>query len=153
VFFVNASDLRQEIRELVQTSAEAVQLVILDLEMTSDLDVDSMETLTRINEDLQDMSVNLVIVQAHNKVRDMLERSSATEKIGAHNIYAEGIADALLDYIIESGELSTEAHEVIRAQLDYVLQAVKMTLPKAEGDEKIRLEKLQNRIEKAQDAL
>jgi high affinity sulfate transporter 1 len=153
VFFVNASDLRQEIRELVQTSAEAVQLVILDLEMTSDLDVDSMETLTRINEDLQDMSVNLVIVQAHNKVRDMLERSGVTEKIGANNIYAEGIADALFDYIIESGELSTEAHEVIRTQLEYVLQALKTAIPKAEGEEKTRLATLQKRIEQAQDAL
>jgi MFS superfamily sulfate permease-like transporter len=121
--------------------------------MTSDLDVDSMETLTRINEDLQDMSVNLVIVQAHNKVRDMLERSGVTEKIGANNIYAEGIADALFDYIIESGELSTEAHEVIRTQLEYVLQALKMAIPKAEGEEKTRLATLQKRIEQAQEAL
>jgi sulfate permease, SulP family len=95
VFFANADTLRDEIRVLINDSEPPVLAVLLDLEMTTDLDVPGAEMLGELKKDLSQANVALMLTRVRTKTRLILDRSGVTAVIGQENFYPEIIAGVL----------------------------------------------------------
>jgi MFS superfamily sulfate permease-like transporter len=97
VFFANAAMLHKSIRELAMTSAPERQAVILDMEMTSELDVPSVEMLGDLHGELKGQKIRLIIAGLHAPVSEMMDRSGITEQIGEDNVFST-VLEAVLVY-------------------------------------------------------
>jgi MFS superfamily sulfate permease-like transporter len=72
--------------------------VLLDLEMTNDLDVPSADMLKELNEELEQRRIVLLLSRVHADVRSVLDRSGTTERIGAERIYRH-MTEAAADFV------------------------------------------------------
>jgi high affinity sulfate transporter 1 len=106
LFFANATSLAEEIRDEVLSSDPPARAVLLDLEMTFDLDVPSLDALVELKEGLAEEGVDLMLVRVHQDVREMLKHSGVLDKIGIDNVQAH-VLDGVLDFLAVSPE--TEA--------------------------------------------
>jgi sulfate permease, SulP family len=95
IFFANADTLRDEIRTLINDSEPPILAVLLDLEMTVDLDVPGAEMLAELKKDLSQANVTLMLTRVRSETRLILDRSGVTAVIGQENFHPEIIAGVL----------------------------------------------------------
>jgi anti-anti-sigma regulatory factor len=62
--------------------------VLVDLELTNELDVPGAEMLSDLSEELEAMGVELMLAGVHQPVQDLLARSGAVDAIGTDRIFA-----------------------------------------------------------------
>jgi SulP family sulfate permease len=74
LFFANATLLRREVLEAVRRCATPVRAVLIDLEATSELDLDSLDMLDELCSRLQGMGIELHLARVRDPVRDMFAR-------------------------------------------------------------------------------
>lgn len=87
LFAFNAKHLRRTLLEQVQAADPASRVVVLDLEMTSDLDVQSLSTLAELNRELRLQGKELWLAQVHGRAQDMLARDGLIDQIGEDHIF------------------------------------------------------------------
>ena len=87
LYFANAAPLRENVRALLAASDPPATSVVVDLEMTNDLDAPSAHELAELHTDLAAAGVHLMLARVHAPVRAVLDRSGATEEIGAENMH------------------------------------------------------------------
>ena len=63
------------------------EAVILDLEMTGDLDLAGIEMLDELHSELQDLGVRLRLARLQRSARVLLARTKISRKIGATNFH------------------------------------------------------------------
>ena len=147
LYFANSSGLRQEVRDRLAAWPAPARWVLLDLELTAELDVPTVEVLLDLFEDLEKAGVTLFIVNVHGKVRDLLERGGATEKIGVRHISPAGLNEAIYDYVRENSDIPLELSDSIEDGLAKARALVEAHLPHASGSERRRLEELGRLLE------
>lgn len=76
IMFLNAGTLRDRIREAAADQAPAPSVVVLDLSMSADLDVGSLDVLDRLDERLRHEGVELRLVNVHRGPRAVLDRAA-----------------------------------------------------------------------------
>jgi sulfate permease, SulP family len=87
-----------------------VKSVLLDLELTNEIDIPSADMLKELEADLDAAGVQLMLARVRPPVRDLLDRSGVTEAIGAENIY---------NRVLEGVQWSTSARWIqTRAKLN-----------------------------------
>jgi len=74
LFFANATLLRLAVLDAVRQSTTPERAVLIDLEATSELDVDSLDMLDELCSRLQSMRINLHLARVRDPVRDMFVR-------------------------------------------------------------------------------
>ncbi|NBD11393.1 SulP family inorganic anion transporter [Corallococcus silvisoli] len=89
LFFANATSLRDEVLVRVRDAASPVREVLLDLELTDDLDVPGADMLAGLHEDLSHRGITLALARVHAPTHRMLERTGVLEKVGAQNVYPQ----------------------------------------------------------------
>lgn len=118
LFFANAAGLVEEIWKQVLSSDPLARAVLLDLEMTFELDVPSLDALVELSEGLAEEDVDLMLVRVHQDVRDTLDQSGVVDTIGADRIHRY-IIDGVLDFLA----LSPQAEMTVKAHLFESVQA------------------------------
>jgi MFS superfamily sulfate permease-like transporter len=103
----------ERIREEVRNSDPPARDVLLDLEMTFELDVPSLDALAELKEALDEEEVGLMLVRVHEDVNQILSDSGVLDKIGTENVHVR-VLEAVLDYLA----LSPETKESVRAALE-----------------------------------
>jgi high affinity sulfate transporter 1 len=73
--FVNARRTRDQVMALARTTTPPPRAVLLNLEMTPGLDIESADTLTEVRAELASAGIDLRLAGVHGNVRDMLVRS------------------------------------------------------------------------------
>ena len=73
-----------------------MRIVLLDLQFTPDLDVESLDVLTALRGELVQRGIALWLANARAEVQDLLGRSGLTEAVGEARIY-RSLADAIPD--------------------------------------------------------
>jgi high affinity sulfate transporter 1 len=150
LFFANADTVRLEISNRLASGPGVVQSVLLDLELTNELDVPSADMLKELHDDLDAAGVELMLARVRPAVRDMLDRSGVTEAIGADNIYNRVLEGTLAH--LTSGEARTGRFLDLSAGALRALQtSVNEMLATAQGDRRARLEALGARLASALD--
>ena len=153
LFFVNADTVRTQITNRLAASAEPVKSVILDLELTNEIDVPSADMLEELEADLDAAGVQLMLARVRPPVRALLNRSGVTEAIGAENIYNRVLEGALFHL----GSMDADASKLIGLSTDVLKRlqlVVSEMLVRTEGDERAQLEaaaaQLSNAIEQTE---
>jgi MFS superfamily sulfate permease-like transporter len=77
-FFANASWIRDEANESVENAQRPVEVVILDLEASTDLDISSVEEFANLRRDLALQGVELWLAKVRTDARVILERARQT---------------------------------------------------------------------------
>ena len=144
LFFANASSLNETINELIQASDPPARAVLLDLEMTFELDVPSADALADLKEELERSNVALMVARVHGDVRDMLDQSGVTEKIGIENIY-HYIMDGVFAFLREAEE-AAEVAGMIADNVRDLVNIVDFAAEHADGEPKIRLQRTRERL-------
>ena len=130
LFFANAEGIREVILREMESSAEPVKAVLLDLSATTDLDVPGAETLELLYEDLHSRNVRLIWVRTIMPVRQMLAQAGLMAKIRPEDMYLNP-PEAVLDYLSSQGD-SAGVQELLRsaaASVRGLLEAHAFTVP------------------------
>ena len=146
LYFANAASLREEIEGLVKSSDPPIKAVILDLEMSPELDVPSVDMLSELKEYLEGKDVAIMLARVHKPVEEILESSGVMDKIGPENKYRRGL-DAMLDYIGEQEGFEDQQMWGIADSLRHVIDIIGKAVVKAQGEHKQELERIHGQLE------
>jgi MFS superfamily sulfate permease-like transporter len=87
LIFANAQVLHDQIRHLLQDMGQETDAVIIDLEANADLDVTSVEMLSRLTSELNERGVSLYLTCVRSRARGMLDRAGVTDAIGESHLF------------------------------------------------------------------
>lgn len=151
LFFANADTVRVQITNRLAAKAEPVDSVLLDLELTNEIDVPSADMLKELHDDLEAAGVQLLLARVRPAVRDLLDRSGVTEAIGAEHIYTR-VLEGVLEHL-STGDVHAETFLGLSGDALRVLQqAVNDMLIQAGGDRRAQLAAVQAQLSRAIDA-
>jgi len=85
--FANAAFFTERLDELVANAGEGLKCVIFDAEAISDFDSTAAEALENLDAELERRGVELWIARANEPLRQMLQVTGLTKRIGKDNIY------------------------------------------------------------------
>jgi len=127
LFFANADTLRNDILGLVDDAQDPVKVVLLDLEMSSELDVPSVDMLGELKLELGKRNAELWLSRLHGPVRDALDRSGVLEQVGPQNIYPRAL-ESSLEYISRGSFDGGEDLAVVNDGLKMTLEVIEKLL-------------------------
>jgi MFS superfamily sulfate permease-like transporter len=123
LFFANADALRSEIIAQVDAAQPHTKVVLLDLEMSNQLDVPSMDMLLELKKELDNRDTELWISRLHGQVRDMLVRSEYLQQIGPDKIHRRGL-DSILEYLSREAPGELEEMDLVSDGMNLTLEVV-----------------------------
>ena len=127
LFFANADTLRNDILGLVDDAQDTIKVVLLDLEMSSELDVPSVDMLGELKLELEKRNAELWLSRLHGPVRDALDRSGILEQVGPQNIYPRTL-ESSLEYISRGSFDGGEDLAVVNDGLKMTLEVIEKLL-------------------------
>jgi MFS superfamily sulfate permease-like transporter len=148
VWFANATPLREKIIAQVQRSDQKIRTVLLDLDMTYELDIPSLDMLVELKEELERYDVTLSLAKVHDDVQELLERSGVIDAIGEENI-SQSITEGILEYMETRAEFSPEEAQHILKVMPHSLDLLSLAASLAVSEEeRARIEAVRDRFEK-----
>lgn len=145
VFYANAQSLREQVVNLVSKSSPPVRSVVLDLEMTSDLDIPGSEMLAELQEELHNMGVRLRLSRLQPSARELLDESGITERIGPQNIHSRTIG-AVSSYLNEEATHLQEEYDILPDLVRRVEAMVRGRADHIDGEDQDRLRAIGHKI-------
>ena len=118
----------------MQSSAEPVKAVLLDLGATTDLDVPSADMLAELGEELHSRNVRFMLTRMIMPVRQMLELAGVNDQ--PEDIFI-GPTEAVLDYLSSQYD-DAGIHELLRSSAVSVRQLVQAHLPAVRSNARLR---------------
>ncbi len=85
--FANAGFFTERLEDLIVSAGAGLRCVILDAEAISDFDSTAAEALENLDADLERRGVDLWIARANGPLRDLLQVTGLTTRIGKENVY------------------------------------------------------------------
>ncbi len=118
IFFANAAGLRNAIRRQIVAARRSIKATIIDVEMSNDLDVSSVEMLEKLYEEHESLGIQFKLAGIHQPVREMLDISGLTEKISEENLH-HTVLEAVLAYALKHlEELTIDDPETVINRID-----------------------------------
>jgi sulfate permease, SulP family len=145
LFFANADALRSDILKQVENSQPPVRVALLDLEMSNELDVPSVDMLAELKKELDHHNVELWLSRLHGPVRDALERSDVLQQIGPKAIHSRTL-ESSLEYLTRATAEGQEETAVVRDGLQMTLEVIERLLNHPAGKQREVLEWYQQKI-------
>ncbi|NVJ23237.1 sulfate permease [Myxococcus sp. AM011] len=151
IFFANATSLRDAIIGRVDSATSPVHVVLLDLEVTSDLDVPGADMLGALKDSLEHREITLMLSRVLSQTQQMLDRTGVTERIGAKNIHPQTL-NGVVEYLSHRTHHSKAEWSLVKDGLHRLNALVEEAIPAAEGDDdRRRLEALRHRLARLDD--
>ncbi|RKH51062.1 SulP family inorganic anion transporter [Corallococcus llansteffanensis] len=143
VFFANATSLKDEILARVRRAARPPQVVLLDLEVTADLDVPGADMLADLHDELARRSVTLQLARIMAPTRRMLERTGVAAKVGSENLHAQ-VLDAVVGHLVHAPSETLEEQALLRDGLHRLRGLVEEAGATSDADDAAERERLQD---------
>jgi MFS superfamily sulfate permease-like transporter len=148
LFFANADTVRVQITNHLAASPEPISGVLLDMELTNELDVPSADMLKELHDDLASSGVQLQLARVRPAVRDLLERSGVTAAIGEERIYNR-VLEGVLMHLSVAGTDEKAFLGLSSDLLKRLQQAVNDMLGQVEGPQREELAAVAAQLGKA----
>ena len=100
IFYANAESIRRQVLNQVREADTPIRTVVLDVEMTSDLDLSGAEMLDDLRSDLRELGVHLRLARLLPSAHVLLARAGILERIGDENIHPRTLF-AVASYLTE----------------------------------------------------
>jgi len=146
LFFANAAGIREVILSEMQSSAEPVKAVLLDLGATTDLDVPSADMLAELHEDFYSRNVRFLLMRMIMPVRQMLELAGVMEKIRPEDVFV-GPTEAVLDYLTSQYD-DVGIQELMRSGANTVRNLLQASLSTAPAERQAALAAIVDSLDK-----
>jgi len=146
LFFANAAGIREVILSEMQSSAEPVKAVLLDLGATTDLDVPSADMLAELHEDFYSRNVRFMLMRMIMPVRQMLELAGVMEKIRPEDVFV-GPTEAVLDYLTSQYD-DVGIQELMRSGANTVRNLLQASLSTAPAERQAALAAIVDSLDK-----
>jgi sulfate permease, SulP family len=85
--FANAGFFAERLEDLIANVTEGLKCVVLDAEAISDFDSTAAEALATLDADLERRGIELWIARANQPLRDLLQVTGLTKRLGKDNLY------------------------------------------------------------------
>jgi SulP family sulfate permease len=85
--FANAAFFAERLQGLVAQAGTELKCVIFDAEAVSDFDSTAAEALETLDTDLERLGIELWIARANGPLRELLELTGLTKRLGEENIH------------------------------------------------------------------
>jgi high affinity sulfate transporter 1 len=148
LYFANADALLTQILKLVDDSGSLVKVILLDLEMSNQLDVPSLDMLKELKEGLEQRNTGLWLARLHGPVREALEKSDLLQEIGSENIYARSM-EGVLEYLSSTSPDTAEELAVVQDGLKNTLAVIERLLTNPTEERRDILEQYRQKLEEA----
>ncbi|NLI80450.1 MAG: sulfate permease [Deltaproteobacteria bacterium] len=152
IFYANAQSLREQVLKLVDHCSLPVRTVVVDLELTSDLDIPGVEMLEELHKDLQDRGIRLRLSRLQPSTRDLLDKSGVTETIGPQNIHSRTIG-AVSSYLNEEATHLQENYDILPDLVKRMEAMVAGRADHTDGEDQDRLKAVGQKIGEIMDIL
>jgi MFS superfamily sulfate permease-like transporter len=148
IYFANAAPLREKTRDLALAADPPPKAVVVDLEMTDDLDAPSAHELAELHGDRKAADMQLMLARVRAAAHEVLDRSGATEVIGAENLQPRVLA-AVAAHLSQAGGAVADVIEMSEDSLQRLIEVIDAQLPAASGADQERLATLRERLQEA----
>ncbi|RYZ36582.1 MAG: sulfate permease [Myxococcaceae bacterium] len=148
LFFANATSLRDEVLARVRDARVPVREVLLDLELTDDLDVPAADMLVGLHEDLSHRGITLALARVHRPTWRMLEHTGVLEKVGREHVYPQ-VGAGVEAWMARHESQAWQEWRLIRDGLTLVRIRVDEAGESLQGEERYRQEELLVRLDDA----
>jgi hypothetical protein len=101
--------------------------------------------LVELAGDLRSDGLTLLLARVHAEVREFLRRGGAEETLGAENIDAGGLRQAIFTYLAHEGEVSADLVDALEDGSRELDALVELALERADKAEAQRLRGLKRR--------
>jgi SulP family sulfate permease len=146
LFFANAAGFREAIMAEVQSGAEPVKAVLLDLGATTDLDVPSADMLRELGEELHSRNVRLMLTRVITPVRQMLDLAGAMEQIRPEDLFF-GPGEAVVDYLSTQHD-DAGIEELLRSVANTGRSLLQARLPTAPAERRAAIAAIVDRLDR-----
>lgn len=147
LWFANAEPLRESIIERVRGADRPVESVLLDLEMTFELDVPALDMLAALKEELERYEIGLILARLHHEVRELLANNGTEERIGRNNI-AGSVIEGILVYLEAGPDFTTGETRYLIEHTPHLLEFLDLVQGYASDEERARLAQIRKRFER-----
>ncbi|WP_375761410.1 SulP family inorganic anion transporter [Corallococcus exercitus] len=148
LFFANATSLRDEVLARVRDAKVPVREVLLDLELTEDLDVPGADMLAGLHEDLSRRGITLALARVHAPTHRLLERTGVLAKVGPRNVYSQ-VSEGVEAWMARHESQTWQEWRLIQDGLYLVRSRVDEAGAALHGEERHRQEDLLIRLDEA----
>lgn len=139
LFFANVDALHNEIINLVEEAQSPVKVVLLDLEMSNQLDVPSVDMLIELKEELRQQNADMWLARLHGPVREVLERSDVLQELGQENIFSRSL-DSILEFLSRVAPDELEDIALVNDSLRLIIGILDHLIPRSLGEQRAALE-------------
>jgi sulfate permease, SulP family len=146
IFYANADSIKNQIMELVSESDPAARAVVLDMEMTGDLDLAGAEMLAELRKELHEEGITLRLSRLQRSARALLDHIGVTAQIGEENIHARTLF-AVAQYLTEEGLSQRVTCDILPDLVKCVHDMVAERVERVAGEERKQLESIRERLE------
>ncbi|MDQ7785199.1 MAG: sulfate permease [Desulfomonilaceae bacterium] len=146
VFYANAEAIRDQIVTLVRESDQPVQTVVIDLEMTGDLDLAGAHMLSDLRKDLLDLGVRMRLSRLQTSARLLLERTGILDEIGEEHIHPRTLF-AVVSYLTGEGVSGRLACDILPDMVRCVQEMVRAQADRSQEAERDRLDVIIRQLE------
>ncbi|MEI2691485.1 MAG: sodium-independent anion transporter [Anaerolineae bacterium] len=151
LYFANAAPLRENIRALALAAVPPAASVVVDMEMTNDLDAPSAHELAELHADLEAAGVHLMLARVHTPVRAVLDRSGATKEIGAENLHSRVLVAVAMH--LQRTRDGSEVLDMSADTLQRLIDVIDAQITAATVVDQERLATLRQRLQDALDVI
>ncbi len=96
--FANAPHFADQLRRYINQTESPVQQVLINAETITEIDTTGIDQILRLQQELNGQGITLAFARIHSRVRGMLERSGAIDRIGMEQFY-DSISDGVHAFI------------------------------------------------------
>lgn len=146
IFYANTESIRYELLSIVKCTTPAVRTVVLDLEMTSDLDLSGAEMLADLSKDLHETGVQLRLSRVQKSARVLLARVGVSDEIGLDKFHPRTLF-AVAAYLSEEGVNCAASCDILPDMVRCVQDLVSARAEHVEASDRDKLETISYRLE------
>jgi high affinity sulfate transporter 1 len=145
LFFANNESLRTEILHQVESAQPPVRVVLLDLEMSNQLDVPSLDMLFELKAELDGRKIDLWLARVHESVREILEKSGFIQQLGPEKLRARSL-DGIFEYLARVAPDALEDIILVNDGLNLTMDVIDVLLTNATGEQRQVLEEYRHKL-------
>ena len=103
LLFLNAALLRDEVRAAIRAAGEPPDIVLVELEASSDLDVESLDIVVRLADQVREAGAELWLAEIRPNVRAMFDRAGVEPETGSPRWFRT-VGEALAAFEARGGD-------------------------------------------------
>ncbi len=146
LFFANSDALRNDILALVDHADPPVQVALLDLEMSNQLDLPSVDMLVELRNELENRKVELWMARLRRPVREALEQVGFFKEFDPENIHSRNL-EGMLVYLTQGRVDSLEDIIIVKDSLKMTLEVIDKLLSNPNAERRKALEAYHQKLE------